>query len=299
MSSLIALSAPLTPKYTVTFGRLFCARRMVSVICRKAISIVDMPFSGKVLSQSFRRARSGSPVIQRLADRFIEVAHSKEEAQLGIIIEQEMAMRAKQRHTSLPFLVLIIKFCRRAGVPRGEKRDVEVTSTSTTNIRHIEAEYTQEEADMRRAALVDASQEVDVDSIPAEASFSSLTYGLSDGALSPFYDCEGYPVGDQADDVDALAFSEISPSTTKAVYVDDVAADESEAETDEEQIEVQDETIYGDLHDLEETIVQSVIQISLTEMSMAGPSGSSVVDATPGSDAPTNGATNCFLFVVG
>uniref|UniRef100_M1D8T9 Polyprotein protein n=1 Tax=Solanum tuberosum TaxID=4113 RepID=M1D8T9_SOLTU len=81
-----------------------------------------------------------------------------------------------------------------------------------------------------------------------------------------------------------LANFEIPPATTKDVCMNDVAADGSEVETDKEQLDAQEETIYGYLPDLEETIVQSVIQTLLTETSMAGSSGANI-DAAPGTDA--------------
>lgn len=73
------------------------------------------------------------------------------------------------------------------------------------------------------------------------------------------------PLLEALDDQDAPQCLEMPSSTTKDVPKDDVAADELEA--DEVQLDAQEATIYGDVPNLVQAIIQSIIQTSLTEMS--------------------------------
>uniref|UniRef100_M1E138 Putative plant transposon protein domain-containing protein n=1 Tax=Solanum tuberosum TaxID=4113 RepID=M1E138_SOLTU len=119
------------------------------------------------ISSSIRPSQNES-ILWHAKAACLESILGKRRLNLGLIIEQEMGMRAKQKHTSLPFPILITELCKHAGVPRDAARDFDVTPSSSTDIRCIKAEYTRKEDDRRREYPVDKSSEVDINAIATE-----------------------------------------------------------------------------------------------------------------------------------
>ncbi|KAG5570882.1 hypothetical protein H5410_060648, partial [Solanum commersonii] len=113
-------------------------------------------------------------ILLHLKAVFLGSIMARRRIDLGLLTAQEMVMRAEQKLTSLSFSVLITELCRCVGVPRDPANDIEVIPSSSTNIWCINAEFTREEVDKRRAAPTDTTPEVNVDSLPAEASSPTL-----------------------------------------------------------------------------------------------------------------------------
>ncbi|KAG5572257.1 hypothetical protein H5410_062023 [Solanum commersonii] len=127
-----------------------------------------------------------APLISDTTPRWIEVGALIEKRDLniaarfwfGFISNTIMPSQNESilHYPKAAFLVLITELCQHAGVPRDTTKGIEITLSSSIDIRCIEAEYTREEVDRRIAALADTSPEVDVDMLQAEASSPTLAY---------------------------------------------------------------------------------------------------------------------------
>uniref|UniRef100_M1DIC2 Integrase core domain containing protein n=1 Tax=Solanum tuberosum TaxID=4113 RepID=M1DIC2_SOLTU len=176
-----------------------------------------------------------------------------------------MAMRAKKHQKSHPVPMLITELCRRACVPRDVKTDGEMATTFSTDIGHIEAEYQKDEAERRRicywyyclhasdhlghAALDGAPIQFWCCAYPQlEAAFPRMIERALTAAVTPlraFIDALNARIEIPDDTSTDIPICYDVPPTTIVDHIrDDDATLESEDETNEEQLGVQEETIF-------------------------------------------------------
>ncbi|KAG5631030.1 hypothetical protein H5410_002747 [Solanum commersonii] len=226
------------------------------------ISNTIMPSQNKSILRHQRVACLGSIMSKRRID-------------MGLLISQEMAVRAKQMQTTLPSPVLIIEFCRCARVPQDPASDIEVTPFSSTDIRRT------------RCFVL----------LPARQDYPG--YDPEDGAASLFSRCVAYLKATNfttlmggANDKDTPNIFGTPPATMGDMQRDAAGHTESEMEIDEEQIAVheevvresQEDIIFRDLPNLEEMVVQSAtqsmpVETSTTALSRSG--AARLSEATP------------------
>lgn len=123
-----------------------------AIIEKKDINIAARYWFG-FISSSLMPSQNES-IVQHPKATLLGCIIDRESLNFVSIIALEMFMRQKQNQTSLPFLILIIFLCRKAGVPFVKKKDVDITPSSACDILRIDAEYQRDEAERKKKMLV-------------------------------------------------------------------------------------------------------------------------------------------------
>ncbi|TMX02685.1 hypothetical protein EJD97_020499 [Solanum chilense] len=216
---------------------------------------------------------------------------------IGMIISQEMVMRAKHRQNSLLFSMLITELCRRAQMPRDEKRpsgtsNVAPSVTPSTSTSPLPPRFgiSATQPPLTKVILLwmgHLAHSVDQGAARIKVIILSMILIALVDVVSPLnstIDALAMRIRSKIPNVPDVS---VMPSTTTRDdnRVEKVDDPKSKAETDVEKLNVDDEASLEGLIEVEEAMVDAVVQISLGDTPMADPTGPIAADMNPDIDS--------------